>query len=188
MPHDKSTKNVVIEIFAEGIIMNYYELLEITEQSTEDEIKTAYKTKYALYISKEKNADELNKAYDYAINRVRSRENNSSSEFADIRRLINAARYEDAELLLDGMNTLSALSEWNYLKGYILYKRGCLCEAMVYAAKAENAVPFKDEYSSLVKELKACTGMTTEKISLHVYFENARASLLKAFKHKKSAQ
>ena len=102
--------------------MNYYELLEITEQSTEDEIKTAYKTKYALYISKEKNADELNKAYDYAINRVRSRENNSSSEFADIRRLINAARYEDAELLLDGMNTLSALSEWNYLKGYILYK------------------------------------------------------------------
>ena len=127
-------------------------------------------------------------AYDYAIKRVRSRENNTSSEFADIRRLIDASRFEDAELLLDGMNTLSQQGEWNYLKGYILYKRGCPCEAMVYACKAESAVPFKDEYSSLVKELKACTGMTAEKLSIHVYLENARESLLRAFRHKRSPQ
>jgi len=174
--------------FAEGIIMNYYELLEITEQSTEDEIKRAYKAKYALYKNAQKNADELNNAYDYAIARVRSRENGCSSEFADIRRLIDACRFEDAELLLDGMSTLSSMSEWNYLKGYILYKRGRPCEAIVYARKAESAVPFKDKYSSLVKELDACTGMTAEKISLLVFLKNARANLLRTFHHKKSAQ
>ena len=167
--------------------MNYYELLEITEQSTEDEIKKAYRIKYALFKDEANKAEELNSAYDYAIAHARSREN-GSSEFADIRRLINASRFEDAELLLDGMNNLSSMSEWNYLKGYILYKRGRPCEAIVYARKAENAVPFKDEYSSLVKELNSCTGNNCEKITLHVYLENARESFMRAFRHKKSIQ
>lgn len=40
-----------------------------------------------------------------------------SSQFADIRRLINLNRLGDADELLDGISASARTAEWNYLKG-----------------------------------------------------------------------
>lgn len=69
-----------------------------------------------------------------------------SSQFADIRRLINAGRIADAEELLDGVAQSSRSAEWNYLKGTVNYQKGWLDNALTYFSKACSLEPNNPEY------------------------------------------
>src|SRR5574344_67764 len=53
-----------------------------------------------------------------------------SSQFADIRRLINSGRVADAEELLDGVSQAQRNAEWNFLKGTVNYQKGWLDNAV----------------------------------------------------------
>ena len=69
-----------------------------------------------------------------------------SSQFADIRRLINLNRLGDAEELLDGISASARTAEWNYLKGIVNYRKGWLDEATQHFQMACNMDPANGEY------------------------------------------
>ena len=76
-----------------------------------------------------------------------------SSQFADIRRLINLNRLGDAEELLDGIAAGQRNAEWNYLKGIVNYRKGWLDNAVTYLSNACNMEPGNMEYRSTLNRL-----------------------------------
>lgn len=76
-----------------------------------------------------------------------------SSQFADIRRLINLNRLSDAEELLDGISASARTAEWNYLKGVVNYRKGWLDNAMSYLNTACTMDPSNMEYRQTLTHL-----------------------------------
>ncbi|MEG2144523.1 MAG: DnaJ domain-containing protein [Oscillospiraceae bacterium] len=70
----------------------------------------------------------------------------SSGHFDDIRRLINMGKILEAQELLEGIPPVSRDGEWYYLKGYVLYTRGFLEDALPYFQKAVEMDPNNPEY------------------------------------------
>lgn len=155
-------------------MINPYDVIGVSPDADENEVKSAYKRlamRYHPDIFEGEQAElaiekmkELDEAYDVLIQKLRmsapntksNKEKNSSntvSEYEDVRRLILAGRLDDAEEILDGVSKSSRNSEWNYLKGFILYKRGWLDEATNYVSKAYEQDPYNEEYSELYNEL-----------------------------------
>jgi DnaJ-class molecular chaperone len=122
---------------------NPYEVLGVSPQATDDEVKAAYRELARKYhpdnydnnplsdLAEEK-MQEINEAYD-AIVRMRKQgktgangsyqQGASSSKYTDIRNLIRMGRTIDAETLLDGVPAPSRDAEWYFLKGSVLYKK-----------------------------------------------------------------
>ena len=122
---------------------------------------------------------EINEAYD-EVNRMRksgsntggyggSRSGSSSSgsgstnsyggsytpptQFADIRRMIQNGRTEDAAELLDGVPTNRRDAEWYFLKGSVLFTRGWLDQAHRHMAQAVNMAPSNPEYRAALNQM-----------------------------------
>lgn len=76
-----------------------------------------------------------------------------SSQFADIRRLINQNRLSDAEELLDGISASARTAEWNYLKGVVNYRKGWLDNAVTYLNTACSMEPGNMEYRQALNHL-----------------------------------
>ena len=76
-----------------------------------------------------------------------------SSQFADIRRLINLNRLSDAEELLDGISASARTAEWNYLKGVVNYRKGWLDNAVSYLNTACTMEPSNMEYRQTLTHL-----------------------------------
>ena len=70
----------------------------------------------------------------------------SSSQFADIRRLISQNRIAEAEELLEGVPQAARDAEWHFLKGSILYMRGWLEQALNHFSIVVNMEPNNPEY------------------------------------------
>ena len=64
--------------------------------------------------------------------------------YADVRRLIESGRIEEAMTLLETKNTSTA--EYNYLKGVIYLRKGWYGEAVRYIEMAANMEPSNQEY------------------------------------------
>ena len=147
---------------------NPYEILGVSPNATDDEVKSAYRNLARQYhpdnytdnplsdLAQEK-MKEINEAYDTI---VRERQNNGgyssrSSNYADIRHLINQRRYTQAEELLNGIPSSSRTAEWYYLKGIVLYQRGWLEEADAHFRQAASMDPSNAEYQAALNRSSA---------------------------------
>ncbi|MBQ3970414.1 MAG: DnaJ domain-containing protein [Clostridia bacterium] len=146
-----------------------YEILGVGSRADEQTVRAAYKkaaAKYHPFLSddSENNSakqkmSELDEAYDFIISRLRDSggrsddDRQSVSEYVDVRKLIADGRLDDAEEILDGVGKASRFGEWNYLKAYILYKRGWLDEAGDYVSRAVKSDPRNEEFARLYNEL-----------------------------------
>lgn len=152
-----------------------YSILGVSVNATEDEVKAAYKRlaqKYGrsqyendpLCDFADKKMTEIDEAYDSIMTTLRMNSSfndsesenfsyESISEYHDVRQLISSGRLDDAEQILDGVPQNSRKGEWNYLKGYILYKRGWLSEATNYVTRAREIDPSNQEYEKLYNTL-----------------------------------
>ena len=141
-----------------------YSILGINRNATDDEVKNAYREMARKYhpdnyadnplsdLAGEK-MKEINEAYDTIMNERRRRSGgganvnyNTSSNFADIRSLINKNRLEEAQELLDGIPPERRDAEWYFLNGTVLYRRGWLDNAYTSFATACRMDPTNPEY------------------------------------------
>ena len=159
-----------------------YEVLGVSRNATDDEVKTAYRNlarKYhpdvytgnpLEYVAAEK-MKEINAAYDqvmtqrkqtangggddYARYSTASQQSSSAnSQFSYIRRLVNMRRISEAEELLDGVPSHSRDAEWHFLKGVVQHTRGWLDDAYNNFVRAAQLDPNNMEYRTALNQLQ----------------------------------
>lgn len=151
-----------------------YEVLGISPNATDDEVKSAYRALARKYhpdnyannplsdLAEEK-MQEINDAYD-AIVRMRKGGGRQSgynggyagnSRHGDIRQMIHQNRIHDAEVLLDGIPSHARDAEWFFLKGSVLYKKGWLEEAYTHFETACRMEPGNMEYRQAYNQVSA---------------------------------
>ncbi len=156
---------------------NPCEVLGISKNATDEEIKNAYREMARKYhpdnyadnplsdLAAEK-MKEINDAYDEIVNSRRSGKKGSSggtysstqSDFPEILSLINGGRYEQAQELLDGISPSARNAEWYYLNGKVLYARGWFDQAYTSFATATRMDPSNAEYRNAMHNAQRQSG------------------------------
>lgn len=143
--------------------MNPYEVLGISENASDEEIKKAYKELVKKYhpdkyqnnplsdLAEEK-LQEVNEAYDMLMKgrsgngqRGNSTGGGRTPDYMQIRRYIDANNLQAAEAMLNGTRDRSA--EWFFLSGMVSYKKGWYDDAMNKLRTATDLDPGNIEYS-----------------------------------------
>ncbi len=155
-----------------------YEVLGLPRDASVSQVKKAYKNlaREAASLPDTQcdiRMEELNAAYDSIINSDSTEKSSdgysgsynaygsgydqyggyngdaySAPSFTDVKEYINLGRYDDADMLLNGIPVTSRTAEWHFLKGQILYQRGWLEDASAEFEAAYRAEPQNLEYKS----------------------------------------
>ena len=111
---------------------------------------------------------EINDAYDQIINSRKNRSSakqgagnnwgagnaSASSNFNDVRNLINSSRFEDAQEILDGVPPEKRDAEWYFLNGIVLFRRGWFDAAYTSMATACRMDPQNAEYRMAFNQMQ----------------------------------
>ena len=145
-----------------------YEILGVTRNATEDEIKKAYRELAKKYhpdnytdpnmaeLAGEK-MKEINEAYEYIKNNPSSGYSTNgytSSVYTEIRYLINTRNYVEADAKLDNIASSERGAEWHFLKGCLLTQRGWFLDAQKYFETACRMDPQNPEYRQAAESLR----------------------------------
>lgn len=155
---------------------NPYEVLGVSENASDEEIKKAYRTLAKQYhpdnyidnplkdLASEK-MKAINEAYD-AIQKMRAQGDNSFNNtsygnsngyqgtdtgYIRIRRLINSGRINEAEILLNGIADKDA--EWHFLMSLVYFRKGWLHDARNEINIACQMNPYNKEYRAVQQRM-----------------------------------
>lgn len=160
-----------------------YEVLGVSKNATDDQIKDAYRELARKYhpdnytdnplsdLASEK-MKEINEAYDAIVNERRNGSSKKSSgnnynnqynqyggtNFPEVRNLINQGRLEQAQEILDGVPPQSRDAEWYFLNGTVLYRRGWFDQAYTSFATAVRMNPNNFEYRNAMNAAQRQSG------------------------------
>ncbi len=133
-----------------------YSILGVNYDASDDEVKEAYRNLVRKYhpdnyaddnplkdLANEK-MQEVNEAYDAIVKMREEAKNGTSSSsssyqsssyqsdprYGEIRRLLNARRFAEAERKLSEFSEYDCGAEWHYLRSVVLMQRGLVNDAM----------------------------------------------------------
>lgn len=86
----------------------------------------------------------------------------ASTQYNDVRRMMNQNRFTDAETILNGVPESAKNAEWYYLKGIILYRKGWLDQGYSYVSRACQMEPYNQEYQSALSNM---SGMRSNQVT-----------------------
>lgn len=140
-----------------------YEILGIRPGASEEEVQEAYRQRASVLPMEDRTnveVEALNTAYDQIIAQLRGQvdytdSSTNSSEFSDIRRLLQNGRTAEAEELLDGIPEMLRTAEWYFLKGTVFYEKGFLDIAYEYLESATQIDPYNEEYASAFRRVSS---------------------------------
>lgn len=150
--------------FDEVNALNAYEVLNIPQTASRDEIRAAYRELARRWHpdrflpgperdwANEKMAD-INAAYRACLNGLRTVPTAGAGEDEALRRvqaLIDDGKFQSARKLLMGCNTRCA--EWNYLFGAVLLNLSETQKALIYLSVAAHQNPDSVKYARALKE------------------------------------
>ena len=163
--------------------MNPYEVLGVSENASQEEIKAAYRELVKKYhpdkyqnnpladLAEEK-LREVNQAYDMLQKNGNSgqgtynggynggynngNQSSASPQFAAIRREIDANNIGAAEAMLSRINMRNA--EWVFLSGMVSYKKGWYDDALSKVQQAANMDPNNSEYRMVLNKMMSMGG------------------------------
>lgn len=147
-----------------------YEILGVHRNSTEEEIKKAYRDLAKKYhpdnysdpnmaeLAGEK-MKEVNEAYEYIKNdllngRTGGENSYTGSVYAEVRYLINMRNYSEADVKLEAISSTERGAEWHFLKGCLLTQRGWFLDAQKYFETACRMDPQNQEYRQAADSLR----------------------------------
>ena len=159
--------------------MNPYEVLGVSENASQEEIKAAYRELVKKYhpdkyqnnpladLAEEK-LREVNQAYEMLQRNGNSgqgtynggynngNQSSASPQFAAIRREIDANNLGAAEAMLSRINMRNA--EWVFLSGMVSYKKGWYDDAVSKVQQAANMDPNNNEYRMILNQMMSMGG------------------------------
>lgn len=158
--------------------MNPYEVLGVSENATDQEVKNAYRELAKKYHPDnyqgsplddvaEKKMQEINEAYDKICDMRRnpdSSTNYSTSDsstkytrtnFPDVRKLIKEGRVDDAMQILNGVSAHSRSAEWYFLMGMCFSRKGWNDQAYSYFQSACRMDSTNQEYMAALNNMNA---------------------------------
>ena len=157
---------------------NPYEVLGISPNATNEEVKNAYRTlakKYhpdnytdsAMASYAEEKMKEINEAYDEILRMRTSGQNSNTSgntsyntydkhseRYQKIREFMQRGDYNTAEMMLNDIIKEERSAEWYYLKGCILANRGYFFDAIKNFDMACSMAPENQEYAAARDRLR----------------------------------
>jgi molecular chaperone DnaJ len=130
--------------------LNPYEVLDIDENASEEEIKNKFKDMLEEYTQ---NKDEytsqkiryISAAYEKIIDR---------NLYREIRDLIDNKNFLEAEAKLNLINNANS-AEWNYLQGFISVQKGWFESGLNYLKKSVELEPDNSEYLNSLNKLQS---------------------------------
>ena len=142
-----------------------YEILGIPPNAGEAALREAYRRLARAYEGDARRMRELDEAYDAIVlsrGQYRGQEAGyreqqgygGEAEFGDIRRQLQAGRFDDALTLLDGMPSRARTAEWYYLKGCAQRGRGWLEEAERNFSQSCRMDPQNGEYRAAYDQIR----------------------------------
>ena len=161
---------------------NPYEVLGVSPNASEDEIKAAYRELARKYhpdnyvnsplsdLAEEK-MKEVNEAYD-TIQKQRSGAGSTgggyraqynsysgdttghAAEYTTVRQYINSDRIAEAESILNGVPVSDRKAEWSFLMGCVCLKKGWNLDAQKYFESACAQDPSNSEYRSALNAMR----------------------------------
>lgn len=151
---------------------NPYEVLGVSPSASESEIKAAYRalakkyhpdkyTNSPLADVAEEKMKEINEAYDEIMNSKKSGSSYSSagsygtasSEYYQVRVLIQQNRLDEAERILDSETGPDHKAEWYFLRGMCYFRRGWMQQAAQYFQRANQMEPNNMEYRQALENM-----------------------------------
>lgn len=160
--------------------MNPYEVLGVSENATDAEVKNAYRElakKYhpdnyqdsPLADVAEKKMQEINEAYDKICDMRRNNDSSSNhygsdsytppnytkTSFPDVRKFIKQGRIDDAMQILNGVSAHERTAEWYFLMGMCFSRKGWTDQAYSYFQSACRMDPSNQEYLAALNNVNA---------------------------------
>jgi predicted Zn-dependent protease len=156
---------------------NPYDILGISPSASNEEVKNAYRALAKKYhpdnyidspvadLAKKKMQD-INWAYDEILKERTSANgshqgtsslytHNTSSQYSNVRVMINNGDINGAESILNGVKMDERNAEWYFLKGCVLTRRGYYFDAIKFIDKACTMEPNNQEYKMMRDNLRA---------------------------------